>query len=155
MPLPTQSIPIGPAPAHGFSVLLAHTMPSASPVPHHIDWLILPRAFNPAAPPDPDDRCLITFRLESRPDWSDPTLAFEADRLPDHRAMYLSYEGPVSGGGHGDVRRLERLPCVVSAAAPELLDVQMNTDDATVVLRGTRLGAESEPGRSRWRFARV
>jgi hypothetical protein len=44
---------------------------------------------------------LITFRLMRWP----PTDAQDVVRLPDHRRIYLSYEGPVSGE-RGQVRRI-------------------------------------------------
>ncbi len=39
---------------------------------------------------------LITFRVSERIDLG--VRGFDAERLADHRAEYLSYEGPVSGG---------------------------------------------------------
>ncbi|MCR9201304.1 MAG: hypothetical protein NXI04_21895 [Planctomycetaceae bacterium] len=45
---------------------------------------------------------LTTWRLKQRP-CSDEWIA--AERLPDHRRIYLDYEGPVSGG-RGAVSRL-------------------------------------------------
>jgi hypothetical protein len=46
---------------------------------------------------------LFTWRLDALPEVG-KTLA--AERIGDHRMMYLDYEGPVSGG-RGSVRRVE------------------------------------------------
>lgn len=45
---------------------------------------------------------LKTWSLSRQPDQYGPTL--EGTPLPDHRTMYLDYEGPISGG-RGEVRR--------------------------------------------------
>ena len=50
----------------------------------------------------PADGPLVTFRLPAWPVASRVTI----EPLPDHRAHYLTYEGPVSGG-RGEVRRVE------------------------------------------------
>lgn len=71
----------------GRTVLLRHDLPDGS---WHYDWLISP-------PPSPEPRGLICFRVWERID-SAEVRQFRAERLPDHRAMYLDYEGPVSGG---------------------------------------------------------
>lgn len=58
-----------------------------------------------------DDGPLVTFRtpvgisLLLRPD---QTATFEAERSPDHRRVYLEYEGPVSNQ-RGTVRRVATL----------------------------------------------
>jgi hypothetical protein len=51
----------------------------------------------------PDTR-LISFRVSACPDDASLT-EFEAERIGDHRAEYLSFEGEVSGG-RGTVRRV-------------------------------------------------
>lgn len=38
---------------------------------------------------------LMTFKVPCRPDMND---SFLAEKTPDHRAVYLDYEGEVSGG---------------------------------------------------------
>ena len=48
--------------------------------------------------------CLRSWRLLREPTF-DQGIAAEA--LPDHRPLYLDYEGPV-GGGRGEVRRWDR-----------------------------------------------
>lgn len=57
---------------------------------------------------------LWTWRLADEPQ---PGLEIDADRLPDHRLMYLNYEGPVSGD-RGTVSRWDAgtyARCVESA----------------------------------------
>lgn len=73
------------------AVLLEHRLPDGS---FHYDWMMerLPGS------------TLVTFRVGERIDLGE-VVAFRATRLPDHRAVYLTYEGPVSGN-RGDVRRL-------------------------------------------------
>jgi hypothetical protein len=63
----------------------------------HYDWMILrtDRGMD-------IDRPLLTFRIEVLPTQVD---SFEAERIADHRRVYLDYEGEISGG-RGSVRRL-------------------------------------------------
>lgn len=88
------------------SALLRHTLPDRSA---HFDWLIERPATTDGISPE---HRMLTFRCEtdprdaarqSAPDWV-------GTRLPDHRAHYLDYEGPVSGN-RGTVRRVWRAPC--------------------------------------------
>lgn len=99
-------------------VLLQHTLPDGTA---HFD-LLLERAApgaalesagerggggggdgaSPARPAagDPDDRCLIAFRLAARVDDPAERPCF-GERLEDHRRAYLTYEGEVSNNrGH-------------------------------------------------------
>ena len=87
-------------------VLLRHTLADGS---RHFDWLI-------ERPGDPSEHRLIAFRTDRRPDQTDAA-GFSAERLADHRAHYLSYEGPISGG-RGSVARVWSSPCVVRADSP-------------------------------------
>lgn len=81
-------------------VLLRHDLPDGS---FHFDWMIEGPQRLPA-PPSPEDRCLMTFRLQQRPD--DPRVqTFEAERLEDHRRHFLTFEGELTGG-RGRVSRL-------------------------------------------------
>lgn len=57
------------------------------------------------------DAPLATWRCEKWPPESEMTVV----RLPDHRRVYLDYEGPISGGrgevsrvAHGSLRLLEK-----------------------------------------------
>jgi hypothetical protein len=65
----------------------------------HIDWLL--------ARDDQAEQRLITFRLDQRVDALKPGARLNAERIADHRPMYLDYEGPISGD-RGRVVRLAR-----------------------------------------------
>lgn len=70
------------------TVILRHVLPDAT---SHFDWLIA----RDAAPGPPDARTLIAFRLSVLP-WSPAAFpTFTATRLPDHRVLYLTHEGPL------------------------------------------------------------
>jgi len=88
--MPTATTPRWP------TVLLSHELPDAT---SHVDWMI---ASDPSGL-----ESLVTFRLGSRIDEMDADQGLLARRIDDHRAEYLTYEGPVSGDG-GTVRRLTR-----------------------------------------------
>jgi hypothetical protein len=68
----------------------------------------------PAAP-------LLTFRVWERIDEVD-VAAFEGQRLPDHRSVYLDYEGPLSpaadGSPRGEVRRVATGEMVIERETP-------------------------------------
>lgn len=85
-------------------VLLRHDLPAGS---WHLDWLLEPIGRSVA---HPDDRVLISFRIARiGADWS-PLIGggqVRAARMPDHRAAYLTFEGPLSGD-RGRVTRLAR-----------------------------------------------
>ncbi len=76
------------------TVLLRHELPDGS---WHVDWMV---AQDRAA-----EARLITFRLPRRLDELAAGESIQAERLEDHRAAYLEYQGPVSGG-RGSVSRL-------------------------------------------------
>ncbi len=78
------------------TVLLLHELAGGS---SHVDWLI--------AQDSRGSRPLVSFRAGARIDALEPGGSIEAERLADHRPVYLEYEGPISGG-RGSVRRLER-----------------------------------------------
>jgi hypothetical protein len=76
-------------------VLLCHTLPDGS---SHYDWLIerpgTPANFTPS---------LAAFRVMVRID--DPACAaFDAHALPDHRRIYLTFEGTLDRGPVGEPR---------------------------------------------------
>lgn len=76
-------------------VVLLHT-PAPAEEPSHYDLLV------DAA----DDAPLLTWRLERWP----PRPGEEALRQPDHRRLYLEYEGEISGR-RGQVRRVAAGEC--------------------------------------------
>lgn len=67
------------------AVLLRHDLPDGS---SHYDWMIQ-RPGEPDAP-------LVTFRVSERIDAG--ITAFRAERIGDHRAAYLDFEGELSAG---------------------------------------------------------
>ena len=82
--------------------LLRHDTPDGR---WHYDWLLEPMS--------PPDAALVTFRIFARPD--DPRVSeFAAERLADHRRVYLDYQGPVSGN-RGTVTRLVSGECRILA----------------------------------------
>lgn len=92
----------------GACVVLLHVLPGST---HH-DWLF---ERQPGGP-------LAAFRTPDRPD-SLPA-SFRAARLPDHRSIYLTYEGPVSGG-RGTVRRLAAGEARLLGSEPGILRVEL------------------------------
>lgn len=87
-------------------VLLHHTLPDAT---SHYDWL--------TSPPGREGHGLVAFRLGHRlddPGWDRQT----ALRLPDHRCLYLTFEGDLSGD-RGHVRRVARGICLEWVETPD------------------------------------
>src|SRR5690606_12117507 len=76
------------------TVLLRHDMPDGT---HHFDWLFA-RDAQGSLP-------LRTWRLAREPHTAAPGDRIPAQPLLDHRPLYLTYEGPISGG-RGTVRRI-------------------------------------------------
>ena len=114
------------------TVILRHTLPDGS---WHYDWLVQ-RAGLALVP---------TWRTgQSRPDDA-AVESFEAERIGDHRAMYLDYEGEVSGG-RGSVERV---------ASGEVIEVEWG-DGSLVLSVGFEGRAVRLVGRaiqeSTWRF---
>jgi hypothetical protein len=83
--------------------ILFHDLPVDSVRKSHWDLLLKPPevASNPV-------RSLICFEVNDAPEmW---VADVDCVRLPDHRLVYLEYEGPISGG-RGDVSRVCRGAC--------------------------------------------
>ena len=79
------------------TVVLRHDLPDGS---SHFDWLIARDDRERGA----DERVLVAFRLAASP--ADPNVSrLPATRMPDHRVLYLDYQGPVSGD-RGTVTRV-------------------------------------------------
>lgn len=96
------------------TVLLEHRVPDGE---SHFDWLLAPDV----GPYEPDDRVLIAFRVTRRVDSVDLETPFEAERIPDHRFLYLDYQGELSRG-RGDVERLAEGMWKPSRADPETIE---------------------------------
>lgn len=80
------------------TVLLHHM---AAECGDHSDWLLAPDD----APYGPDERVLIAFRVAGRIDRIAAGGWFEAQRIADHRWLYLTYEGEITRG-RGRVERV-------------------------------------------------
>lgn len=89
---------------------------------------------------DPD-RPLMTFRVSGLPTEVD---AFEAERIDDHRRVYLSYEGELSGG-RGTVLRL-------ASGHSLLADVNRDSMSITLGLSVRRQLMGERLGGRQWRF---
>lgn len=113
------------------AVLLLHTLPDRS---SHFDLMLAPDS---AAP-------LLTFRLDADPFLSLPSSA-HADRLPEHRRAYLSYEGPLTDN-RGSVARVRSGRAVIHASTPDLLRAEIDWGDGPVLLDA----APVEPASDRW-----
>ncbi len=70
----------------------------------------------------PDAERLITWRLSQNP--LTQTGPIVAERIADHRRVYLEYEGPVSGD-RGEVRRQDRGEAEWIARGPELYRLKL------------------------------
>jgi hypothetical protein len=84
------------------------------------------------------DDALATWRLAEPPFAAEAGRGVPAARLPDHRAAYLAYEGPVSGG-RGSVRMLDGGTYDLLSLAGDAWEVEFH---------GRRLAG-------RWRIARA
>lgn len=89
----------------------------------------------------PDEK-LKTWRLEDPPKDGE---FISAEALPDHRRLYLDYEGPVSGD-RGQVRRWDRGAATIVSQTSTQIRLQLN---------GDRLGGTAElehVQENLWRF---
>ena len=128
--------PMGP------TVILRHELADGA---WHYDWLIA-RSDTPGGL---EDRVLLGFRMESRPDRGSAELA--AMRMADHRVAYLTFEGPLSGG-RGSVRRIAEGRARILEEGEGRLEIEVDFGEGggvVRVLRGTRIEGD------RWVFAPV
>lgn len=110
--------------------ILRHTYPPGSDRADHWDLLLEKRD----AGDETSNALLRTWALNELPA---PGRSVLATALPDHRAVYLSYEGPISGG-RGEVARHDGGVYWIEREDPRELQV---------VLNSTR-------GRATWRLSR-
>ena len=76
-------------------VVLEHKLPPQLARPSHWDLLL-------EQPPEWGGM-LLTFEVSNPPaEWGSPTAVL---KLPDHRPLYLDYEGPISGN-RGSIKRV-------------------------------------------------
>lgn len=131
---PTQSAPGAAPPASDHprqlpcrAALLLHELPDGT---SHFDLLLQPTH-------DPDSP-LIAFRLWSRPD-DRRVVKFPAQRQPDHRPLYLDYEGEISEG-RGRVTRLARGSCDVRSERDGAIDFVVQFGENERHIRGRVAG---------------
>ena len=113
------------------TVLLRHTLPDGT---WHFDWMIDRDGEGP----------LVTFRVQDRLEFEEIS-AFAAQRIGDHRRVYLDFEGEVSGGRG----RVERVAAGVVDRLSEgaEIEVEVRFDGVTRRWRGRCAGGD------RWDFA--
>lgn len=129
-------------------VLLRHDLDDGS---WHYDWLI---ERNVQATPDPDERCLISFRVAARPD-SPTVVDLDAYRTPDHRRLYLDYQGEVSGG-RGRVSRVFDTTCVILRDEPAAIELSLRTPQGNTNWTGVKARSGASPdGHPLWTFEAV
>jgi hypothetical protein len=112
---------------------------SAAPLP--IPYVILHHTASPDAPdhfdllldaPDTPGGKLLTWRILPHPhSW--PRHPPAATRLPDHRRLYLTYEGPLSNN-RGHVRRTATGAATLTRATPTTLTLTLHPLNATLTL---------------------
>jgi hypothetical protein len=142
----------------GLMALLLHELPDGT---HHHDWLLQRDKTDPPL--------LMTFRVPDRID-SVTCNKFLAQRLPDHRLLYLTYEGPVHGrngnsplesdsssdrprssapdamGDRGRVKRLASGQCRILKEDPEHVVIQSCFGSQVFVeWQGRRLTPDETP----------
>jgi hypothetical protein len=129
-------------------VILRHDLPDGTA---HFDWLIEPDGTPPGGP---DDRVLISFRVDGRPD--DPLcIDLEAVRTPDHRRAYLTCEGEVSGG-RGAVKRVAAFDCQLLTNRPDQVTVSLRVGRGSTLWIGRPVsGRTSADGRPVWSFEAI
>ena len=100
-----------------------HTMPEGV----HFDLLIAagPRPGSPKRDSSRFGGPLATWRLEKLPTDLAAGESLPATALPDHRAIYLSYEGRVSGG-RGSVAPADAGECVILLRTQDLWMVELS-----------------------------
>jgi hypothetical protein len=100
-------------------VLLKHTLPDES---FHYDWM-----FARSERIEDDERTLVTFRVLTRVDLDMPE-PVRAERLPDHRAIYLRFEGEI-GAGRGRVSRVAQGECSIERDEPGEFRARIRWED--------------------------
>ena len=116
------------------TVILRHTRDG---FPDHFDWLI-------DQPDLPMDHRLITYRVPSRPDQQ---REFMAEKAPDHRAIYLEYEGELSEN-RGRVVRVAQGIVNLWESDEQRIRCELNWGQHTHLLSGTRMDGQ-------WSFRRI
>lgn len=95
----------------------------------------------------PDDRALAAFRVEPDADaaallavaGAGGAAGFNAERIDDHRRIYLEYEGPIPGG-RGTVEKLAAGVVSDSEFVEDWFEVTIDFGAGPVTMRGARVG---------------
>ena len=114
-------------------VLLLHETPAGYARPTHFDLML------------ESGDALLTWSLMELP--TSGTIV-AAEQLPNHRVMYLDYEGPVSGD-RGDVQRIEAGEFEWIETTPRRFQAQLTGEK----LRGRLVLEQNDPVPHRWRVA--
>ena len=130
-------------------VLLRHTVPDGS---WHLDWLVRWRACDVRDAARP----LLAVRLMARPDGLGVGRSMPGELAPDHRSIYLEFEGELAPGvsapgervGRGRVERVAWGSGEARRGPGGLVRVEGRFDDAPQIDpdAGAGLGAESVRG---------
>ncbi len=123
------------------AVLLLHTRPGE---PSHYDLLLERPPSSPERAQDPDDRRLITFRLDHPLPEGAPS-ELSAQRSPDHRALYLDHTGPLTNA-RGSVQRTLSARLTTLIETPTTLRAVLQTADALIAIDAVCTAAD------RWRL---
>jgi len=118
------------------AVILHHMLEGGA---SHFDWLI-------DRPDLTIEHRLISFRCARRPDFVGLP-GFYAQRLPDHRARYLTYEGVISGD-RGVVERVALGEVLGLEVAVKSMFIVIRWADRVVAYRGSLDGAQE----GKWHF---
>ncbi|MDF1809750.1 MAG: hypothetical protein P1U42_08650 [Phycisphaerales bacterium] len=113
------------------AVVLKHTESSKAP---HFDFLI-------DQPELLIEHRLICFKSFIRPDLT-TSGKLQATRIADHRAHYLTYEGPISGN-RGDVSRVANGVIDCFTMTPDSLKMLIKWDDLTIFYDAIRIDLDN------------
>ena len=101
--------------------------------------------FAPAHAPKGGESKLITFRIPIDPHiWADKPVSCE--KIADHRSIYLTYEGPISGN-RGEVRRVDQgtYDPIEITDQKWLISIQGSTLTGRILLEGPQPGLNCWP----------
>ncbi len=111
------------------TVVLCHTLADGS---SHLDWMIERSA--------PIEHRLITFRAPCRPD-AVGSHQCTTERLADHRAHYLDFEGRIDGA-RGSVQRLASGSVVELSASDDRIEAILSWGNTTSRVRAAHFDGE-------------
>lgn len=106
----------------------------------HFDFMLAPVGVSledsdPTGSNAEDVKCLWAWAIPTNPLAQPLPLECSAERLPDHRAAYLEYEGPISGD-RGHVDRVASGSYEVIRWSEERIELRVQCSDADVTRTG-------------------